>query len=70
MSFQMTQFVPLLWLSNIPLYCTHISHLLCPFVCPWTFRLLPHPSCGKECFSEHWGTHILWNCGFLWVQAQ
>ena len=43
----MTQFVPFLWLSNIPLYYTHISHLLCPFVCPWTFRLLLHPGCGR-----------------------
>ena len=31
-----------LWLSNISLY-TYIPHLLCLFLCWWTFRLIPCP---------------------------
>ena len=34
----MTQFRSFLWLSNIPL-CIYVPHLLCPFLCWWTFRL-------------------------------
>ena len=30
-----------LWLSNIP-------HLLCPFLCWWTFRLFPCPGCRLQ----------------------
>ena len=47
-----------LWLSNIPL-CIYIPHLLYPFLCQWTFRLLPCLGYCKECFSEHQGAYTL-----------
>ena len=56
-----------LWLSNIPLYiCTTTSlsiHLTVDI------RLLPCPSYCKECCSEHWGTCVFFNFGFLRVYA-
>ena len=33
-----------------------LPYLLYPFICQWTFRLLPHPGNCKQCCSEHWGT--------------
>ena len=36
-------------------------HLLYPFLCHWTFKLLPYLACWKQCFSEHWGTCILFD---------
>ena len=30
-----------LWMSNIP-SCTYIAHLLYPFICQWTFTLIPY----------------------------
>ena len=44
---QMIQFFSFLWLSNIPLYI-YIPHLLYPFLCWWTFRLLPCLGYCKE----------------------
>ena len=41
-----------------------------PFICWWTFRLLPCPSYHKQCSNEHWGTHVSFNSGFLSVYAQ
>ena len=43
---QMIQFHSFLWLSNIPLYI-HVPHLLYPFLCRWTLRLLPCPGYCK-----------------------
>ena len=39
-SLQMTQFCSFLWLSNIPF--AYIPHLLYPFICWWTLKLLPY----------------------------
>ena len=41
-----------------------------PFICQWTFRLLPCPSCCKLCCNEHWGTCVSFGFGFLGVYAQ
>ena len=41
-SIQITQLHFYLWLSNIPLYI-YVPHLLYPFICIWTLRLLPCP---------------------------
>ena len=43
-SLQMTHFHSFSWPSNIPL-C--ICHLLYPFICRWTSRLLPRPNYCK-----------------------
>ena len=40
-------------------HCMCVPHLLYPFLCPWTFRLLPCLGCCKQCCNEHWGVHIL-----------
>ena len=36
----------------------YAPYLLHPFICQWTFRLLPCPGCCKYSCSEHWGTCI------------
>ena len=41
-------------------HCTYVPHLPYPFLCRWTFRLLPCPRYCKLCCNEHWGT-----CFFL-----
>ena len=40
-------------------------HFLYPFLCQWTFRLLPcHGDC-KQCCNEHWGCiYLLVSCYF------
>ena len=65
----MTQFCSFVWLSNIPLYYTYIPYLLYPYGCPWTFGWLPILAVVKSAAMDT-GAHILWNHGFLWVQAQ
>ena len=42
--------------------CVNVPHLLYPFFCWWTRRLLPRPGC-----SEHWGARILPAHDFLRV---
>ena len=34
--------------------CIYGPHLLYPFLCWWTSRLLPCPGCCKQCCSERW----------------
>ena len=52
---------------NTIFHCIYVSHLLYPFICQLTFRLLPCLEYCKQCFSDHWGAgiHV-----FLWVYAQ
>ena len=57
-----------LQLSNI--HCVYVPHLLYPFICQWTSRFLPYPSYCEQCYSEHWGTCVSLNCGFLRVYVQ
>ena len=40
-----------LWLRNIPV--VSIYHLFYPFLCQWTFRLLPRLGYCKQCYNEH-----------------
>ena len=37
-------------------HCVHVPHLLYPFICRWTLRLLPCPGYCKQCCNEHCGT--------------
>ena len=69
MLLQVALFHSFLWLSNIPLYI-HIPHLLYPFICQWTFMLLPCLGCCEQCYYEHWGACIFSNQSFLWIYAQ
>ena len=62
-------FVLFLWLSDSPWYI-YVPHLLYPFLCRWTFRLLPCPGYCNYCYSEHWGACIFSDYGFLRVYAQ
>ena len=52
------------WVGKIPLsrkwqptpvLCIYISHLFYPFICQWTFQLLPCVDSCKQCCSGHWG---------------
>ena len=54
-----------LCLSNI--HCIYVPQLLYPFIYWWTSRLLSCPSYCKYYFSEHWGTCVFFNFGFLRV---
>ena len=49
---------------------TYVPHLLYPFICQWTFRLLPCLGHCKEHCNEHWGACILSNHVFLQIYAQ
>ena len=40
-------------LINIP--CIYVPHLFYPFLCQWTFRLLPCLGYYTQCCNEHWG---------------
>ena len=52
------------------LHCIYIPHLLYPFLCQRTFRLLPCPSYCKYCCNEHWGTCFFVNYCFLQIHVQ
>jgi len=52
------------------IHCVYVPQLSYPFICGWTSRLLPCPSCCKQCCDEHWGTCVSFNSGFLHVYAQ
>ena len=45
-------------------HCIHEPHLYA-FICRWTFRLLSWVGNCKQCCSEHWGTCVFLNYGFL-----
>ena len=51
-------------------HCVYVPYLSYLFICQWISRLLPCPGCCKQCHSEHWGTHVSFNSGFLSVYAQ
>ena len=51
-------------------HCVYVPHLLHPFICYWTFRLLPCLGYCKQCCNEHWGACILLDHVFLWIYAQ
>ena len=54
------------WYSIVCMYHNFLIHSSCP----WTSRLLPCPSCCKQCCNEHWGTCVSFNSGFLGVYAE
>ena len=60
-------FYSFLWLT---LHCLYVPHLLYPFICQWTFKLLPCLSHCKQWHSEHQDTWILSNHVFLWMFVQ
>ena len=47
--------------------CIYAAHLLYPFHCQWTLKLLPCPGYCKQCCSEHRCTCIFYRYGFLQV---
>ena len=64
----MAWFHSILCLSNIPLYmCTHFLY---PFLCWWTFRLLPFLGYCKQHCNEYWRACILSDHVFLQAYAQ
>ena len=59
----MALFHSFLWLSNF--HHIYVPHLLDPFICWWTLRLLPCLSYCKQCYNEHYGACILSNHAFF-----
>ena len=55
--------------SDSHMHCIHVPHIY-PFICRWTFRLLPCLGYCKQCCCEHWGANILLNYSFLWICAR
>ena len=56
-----------LWLSNIPL-CAHWPHLY-PFICWWTFWLLPYLGCCKNNAAMSIGVHVsFWISVFIFLK--
>ena len=51
-------------------HCIYVPRLLYPFLCWWTFRLLPCLSYCKQCCNEHWGACIHLDHVFLQIHAQ
>ena len=65
----MALFHSFLWLSSIPLCvycCVCVPRLLYPFICQWTFRLLPCLGYYKWCFYKHCGAGIFWIYAQKW----
>ena len=56
MSLKMAQFHSFLWLM---FHCMYVPHLLYPFLCWWTSRLLPSPDYCKQCCHECWSACLL-----------
>ena len=54
-----------IWNMHISYAYVHEPHLLYPFICQWTFRLLSWVGNCKQCCSEHRGTCVFLNYGFL-----
>ena len=46
-------------------HCIYVPNLLYPFLCQWTFRLLPWPGYCKQCCNEHWDAYFLSDHVFL-----
>ena len=53
------------WHSTVYVLC-----LLYPFLCWWTFRLLPYIGYFKQWCNEHWYSCIFLNYGFLQIDTQ
>ena len=66
-SLKMTSFLPCY--GEVIFNCICASCLVYPFLCWWTFGLLPCPGYCRQCCNEHWGTWIFWNYGFFLVYA-
>ena len=55
------------WPNSVPFYswvifhCIYVPHLLYPFLCWWTFKLLPCPGYCKQCCNEQWGACVFLN---------
>ena len=54
----------------VTFHCIYAPKFLDPFICQWTFRLLPCPSYCKQCCNERWAKCVSFNSGFLHVYAQ
>ena len=50
------------------LHCIYAPRLY-PFICWWTFRLLPCPVYCKQSCNEHWAAGTFLKYGFLQIQA-
>ena len=49
-------------------HCVYILHLY-PFICWWTFRLLPCLGYCGQCCYEHWAASIFLSYSLVWIYA-
>ena len=56
--------------SWVIFHCIYVPRLLYPFLCWWTFRLLPCLGYCKQCCNEHWGAYILLHHVFPRIYTQ
>ena len=60
----------ILFYDWVVFHCAYVPHPLNPFICRWTFRLLPcFGYCEKHC-SEHRGIFIFLNSSFVQIHNQ
>ena len=72
MLLQMALYHSLFILLNdwVVLHLINVPHLLHPFICQWTFKLLPcFGYCGYCCY-DHWDACIFLNYSFVQVKSQ
>ena len=67
MLLQMAVFRP--FYSWVVFHCIYVLRLLYPFICQWTFRLLPSLGYCQECCFEYRGTKIFLNYNFVQIYA-
>ena len=56
--------------SALALSALYHAELSYSFIRWWASRLFPCPGYYKQCCSEHWGTRVSFNSGFLSVYTQ
>ena len=61
-SLQITQFR--FFYGWVIFHSIYVPHLLYPFICRWTLRLLLYPGYCKSSCNEHYGTWLILNYGF------
>ena len=52
--------ISLFFFGWVIFHCVYVRHLLYPFLCQWTLRLLPCPGCCMQCCNEICSVCVLW----------
>ena len=60
----------LFFMAESVFHFLYVPHPLYPFICWWTFTLLPHFGYCEQCCYKHRGACIFLNYSFLWLYSQ